>query len=164
MATDTIGTVNYGIVKLDRGAAGASNLFTGTIDAVTNLAGGTVGVLAKGTVSTGTVDVISQLPPNNWGTVVSTTAATLGTIKPAVSGSVIYMTYCVISAGSATTVVVASGGTSTPILGTLFFNSNGGIAGGPFTPPIQTVSGSALVYQQSVGTSPITITAGGWVR
>ncbi len=45
--TDLVGTTNYQIVKLDRGIAGASSLFTGTIDAVTNLAAGTVTALSS---------------------------------------------------------------------------------------------------------------------
>lgn len=168
IATDTVGTVNYQVVKLDVGASGLSSAFTGTLGAVTNLAAGTVTALAKGTISagtinTGTIDAISQLPPNAWGTVVSGGTSTLGTIKAAVAGSVIYVTHMIVSVGSASNVVIASGGTSTPIGGTYFFNANGGIVDTPINPPLQTTSGSALVYQQTAN-GPITITAGGFVR
>lgn len=161
--SDLVSAVEYPVFKLDRGAAGASSLFTGTVDAVTNLAGGTVTVLAKGTVAAGTVDTISQLPPNSWGTVVSTGTLTLGTIKAAVAGSQIFVTDLIISAGSATNVEIGSGGTSTPIMGTLYFNANGGAVIN-FRSPIATTSGSALVFKQSAAISPLSITAQGFVR
>jgi hypothetical protein len=168
--TDLVGTTNYQIVKLDRGAAGASSLFTGTLDALTNLAGGTVGVVAKGTMSAGTVDLmkagtidtISQFPPNPWGTTVSTGTTTLGTIKAAVAGSAIFVTDLIISAGSATTVVLGMGGTSTPFIGTLSLAQYGGLSTN-FRTPGSVTSGSALVYQQSVG-CPLSVTAIGFVR
>ncbi len=161
--TDLVGTTNYQIVKLDRGIAGASSLFTGTIDAVTNLAAGTVTALGKGTVATGTVDVVSQFPPNPWGTTVTTGTNTLGTIKPLVSGSAIFVTDLIISAGSATTLVIGMGGTSTPLIGTLSFAANGGLVSN-FRTPGSVTSGSALVFQQSAAISPLSITAIGFVR
>lgn len=167
LANDPVGTNVYPISKIDIGGAGASSLFTGTLGAITNLAGGTITALAKGTVSAGTInvgtiDTISQLPPNNWGTVVSTGTTALGTIKAAVSGSQIFVTDLIISVGSATTVVIGNGGTSTPLVGTLSLNQYGGIAM-PFRIPLATTAGSALTYQQSVG-CPMTITAQGFVR
>lgn len=149
VATDAVGTVNYQIIKLDRGAAGASSLFTGTVDAVTNLA-------------TGTVSTIGLSHPNYWGTVVSSGTSTMGTIKAAVAGSVIYVTDVTISVGSASNVSICSGTSTIPILGSLFFNANGGLVGN-YNTPLQTVSGSALVYIQSAN-GPLTIQAAGYVK
>ena len=177
IATDAVGTLNYQIVKLNVGAAGADSLFTNTLGTVQNLnkgtitriEGGTIGALAVGTITagtltnlaTGTVSTIGLIHADRWATVVSSGTSTLGTIKAAVSGSAIYITDITISAGTATNVVVASGGTSTPILGTLFFSTNGGMVGN-FRNPLNTVSGSALVYKQSVD-GALTITASGYV-
>lgn len=163
--TDTVGTTNYQVIKLDVGAAGASSLFTGTLKEVSNLVkgtvtkleGGTVGVLAAGTVST-----LGLVHADAWATVVSTGTTTLGTIKAAVSGSSIYVTDIIISAGSATTVVVASGGTSTPLIGSLQFAQYGGMVSN-FRTPLITTAGSPLVYQQSVG-CPLSVTAQGYVK
>lgn len=178
--TDTVGTERYQVVKLDTGAAGASVPFTGTLGAVTNLAGGTLTALTKGTISVGTfamttgtlaggtlqagtVLTIGMRHADEFATVVSTGTNTLGTIKAAVSGSQIFLTSLIVSAGSATNVEIASGGTSTPIIGTMFFNANGGAALMPIDPPVRTVAGSALVYKQSAAISPLTITATGYV-
>ena len=167
---DSVGTVVYPVVKLDVGAAGASSAFTGTLGAVTNLAGGTVSILTagtvtalgKGTVSAGTVDTISQFPPNPWQVAVSTGTTTLGTIKAAVAGSAIFVTDLVVSAGSATTVVIGMGGTSTPFIGTLSLAQYGGLVSN-FRVAGSVTSGSALVYQQSVA-CPLTVYAAGFVR
>jgi len=157
LANDPVGTNVYPISKIDIGAAGVSSLFTGTLGAITNLAGGTVSI-----ITAGTVDTIGLINANAWATVVSTGTNTLGTIKAAVSGSQIFVTDITVSVGSASNVVVASGGTSTPVWGTLFFNANGGAISN-FRSPLATTSGSALVYQQSVG-GPMTIQAGGYVK
>lgn len=174
IAADLVGTQQYQIIKLDRGAAGVSSLFTGTLDAVTNVAGGTITSLVKGTISTGTfsmttgtlsvgtIDAVSQLPPNNFATVISSGTSTLGTIKAAVSGSQIFITDLVISCGSATNVEIGSGGTSTNIMGTLYFNANSGAILN-FRQPLSTVAGSALVFKQSAN-GPLSITALGFVR
>lgn len=167
---DSVGTTVYPVMKLDVGAAGASSAFTGTLGAVTNLAGGTVTALAKGTISAGTIDVlssgtvdsVSKFPPNPWGTTVSTGTTTLGTIKAAVAGSAIFVTDLIVSAGSATTVVIGMGGTSTPLIGTLSLAQYGGFVSN-FRVPGSVTSGSALVYQQSVGCT-LSVTATGFVR
>lgn len=170
--TDTVGGADFPVVKLDVGAVGATSPFTGTLGAVTNLAGGTITALSKGTISagtlnagtvnTGTVDTISQFPPNPWGTTVTTGTTTLGTIKPLVVGSAIFVTDLIISAGTVTTLVIGMGGTSTPLLGTLSFATNGGLVSN-FRVPGSVTSGSALVYQQSVAGN-LSITATGFVR
>ena len=175
LPVDTIGTVNYPIVKLDVGALGATSAFTGTLGAVTNLAGGTITALAKGTVSAGTVDVlkvgtintgtadtVSQFPPNPWGTTITSGTSLLGTIKPAVAGSAIFVTDLIISAGTITTLVIGMGGTSTPLIGTLSFGQYGGFVSN-FRVPGSVTSGSALVYQQSANNT-LSITATGFVR
>jgi hypothetical protein len=159
VAADTVGTTNYQKVKLDIGAAGASSLFTGTLGAVTNLAGGTVTNQLAGTIET-----VSQLPPGYFGTTVTTGTNTLGTIKAAIgAGTSIYVTDLIISVGAGTTdVVLGNGGTSTPLMGTSTFTAFGGLVSN-FRVPLQTTAGSALVYKQS-GTITLTITAVGFVK
>ena len=180
LQADVVGTINYPTFKLDVGAAGASALFANTLGTVQNLNQGTITALAKGTISVGTfamttgtlaagtifvgtMDSVSQLPPNSFGTTVSTGTNVLGTIKAAISGSQIFVTDLIVSVGSASNVEIASGGTSTPIVGTMYFNANGGIISN-FRVPIATVAGSALVFKQSSAISPLTITAQGFVR
>jgi hypothetical protein len=158
---DLIGTVNYPISKIDIGALGASVPFTGTLGAVTNLAGGTLTALALGTV-VGTVDTNSQLPLNWFNATTNTGTNTLGTLKAAVAGSAIYVTDLIISVGSTSTVVLGMGTITSPLIGTMNFNANGGMISN-FRIPLQVTSGSALVYQQSVG-CPMAITVTGFVK
>lgn len=146
VATDLVGTTNYQKIKLDYGAAGASALFTGTI----------LGV------NSGTIDSTSQFPPNPWQANISVGTSTLGTIKPAVSGSAIFITDLVISAGTQTNLVIGMGGTSTPLMGTLSFAQYGGLVSN-FKVPGSVTSGSALVYQQSANNT-LSIYAAGFVR
>ena len=47
IAADDVSSVWYQRIKLDVGADGAASPFTGTIGAVTNLAGGTIGVVRR---------------------------------------------------------------------------------------------------------------------
>ncbi len=173
IAADTVGTTNYQLIKLDVGVAGASSLFTGTLKETTTLVGGTITALAKGTISagtfamttgtlaagtilagtitnlvSGTVDTIGLMNANAFGTTVTSGTSTLGTIKGSVAGSSIYITDIVVAAGAATNVVIGNGGTSIPVLGTLFFNPNSGIVSN-FRTPIQLTTGSSLVYRQS---------------
>lgn len=171
------------IVKLDVGSGTAAADFGGTITAVNNLANGTVRIsvgtlttgtlqnlvsgtinaLAAGTITNGTVLTIGQRHADEFATVVSTGTNVLGTIRAAVSGSAIYVTGIVISVGSASNVVIGNGGTSLPLLGTLFFNANGGIAYTPINPPLRTTAGSALVYQQSAAISSMSIAVQGYI-
>lgn len=151
-----------GIFKLDVGAGSALADFGGTIRDVANLTKGTITALASGTITNGTVSVLGLRHPDEFATIVSSGTSDLGTIKAGVSGSVIYVTSLVASVGSASNLVVASGGTSTPIGGTWFFNANGGIAA-QFDPPIRTASGSSLVFKQSSAISPMSITCTGYV-
>lgn len=170
--TATAGGTEVQVVRLDVGAGTAASNFGGTIttvDSVTsvaNLAKGTVSSVEGGTVAEvtnvnfGTVDTFYR-HPDAFATVVSSGTSTLGTIKAAVSGSQIYVTDLVISAGTTTNVEVASGGTSTPIMGTVHLYTNGGLVSN-FSTPLETASGSALVYKQSVD-GPLTITCQGYV-
>ena len=161
--TTTVGTQEYQHVVLNIGTS-SDNPYKGTIAEITNIASGSIarlGTLQAGTINVGTVSDIGLLHPDRWGTVVTSGTSDLGTIKPLVSGSVIYITDITVAVGSASNVVVASGGTSTPIWGTLFFNANGGAIYNPRT-PLATASGSALVFKQSAN-GPMTITAGGYV-
>ena len=158
MASDDISSIHYPRVKIAVGADGAAADWAGTI--------GTVAVLAKGTISAGTIDNGTVLTlgihhADEFATVVTAGTSVLGTIKAAVSGSAIYVTSLIISVGSASNVVIGSGGTSTPIGGTFFFTGNGGLAA-QLDPPMRTASGSALVYKQSFD-GPMSITCTGYV-
>ena len=185
--TDVYTVVNAGteiqVVKLDVGSGTAISDFGGTLVAVNNLVNGTVRIsvgtlttgtlqnlvsgtinaLAAGTITNGTVLDIGLRHADEFATVVSTGTNTLGTIRAAVTGSAIYVTGLVISVGSASNVVIGNGGTSLPLLGTLFFNANGGIALTPINPPLRTTAGSALVYQQSAAISSMTIAVQGYI-
>jgi len=157
------------VVKLDIGAGTAVSDFGGTladITKVSNLAKGTITKLEGGTLgvlSAGTVSTIGLTHADAWATTVSSGTSTLGTIKAAVSGSLIYVTDLIVSVGSiASNVTIASGGTSTPMIGTLHLAAFGGAVVN-FRTPLSTASGSALVYQQSGTGSPLSITALGYV-
>lgn len=131
----------------------------GTVAALPDLPGGTVDIVAGGTIVT---DPIQFRHADEFATVVSSGTSVLGTIKAAVAGSAIYITDLIVSAGTATNVEIASGGTSTPIIGTLHFADQGGIAAPNFKVYPRTASGSALVYKQSTN-GPLTITCNGYV-
>lgn len=177
IAVDAVGTVDYQVIKVDQGAAGVSSPFTGTVKAITNIAGGSISVttgtlaggtltaLGAGTITNGTTTPLGIFHPAEFATVVSGTGTTTGTVKAAVSGSVIYVTGVVISAGTGTANVGLSSGTPTSnnVLGTMVFAANGGLALTPIDPPLRTTSGSALVWSQA-GTSNVTITAVGFVK
>jgi hypothetical protein len=174
MASDDISSVHYPRVKIAVGADGAAADWQGTINSVAALTSGsvrmTVGTITTGSITnlasliSGSVDTlgIGRRHADEFATVISSGTSTLGTIRAAVSGSAIYVTSLIISAGSATNVEIASGGTSTPILGTLHLAAQGGAALMPIDPPLRTASGSALVYKQSVN-GPLTITATGYI-
>lgn len=178
LKSTTSGTTQVSHVQVEGGTLGAvtvADIPGGTIDSLTalpDLPGGTLDSLtALPDLPGGTVDLVTNVAfgtidrfyrhPDEFATTVSSGTSTLGTIKAAVSGSVIYVTDLTVSAGSATNVEIASGGTSTPIMGTLHFSANGGAVMN-FEVPIRTASGSALVYKQSVD-GPLTITAQGYV-
>jgi hypothetical protein len=175
--TDIYSVANAGteipIVKIDIGSGTATSDFGGTIlavNSVANVVKGTVTSaenIVKGTITrveggTLVVDNVSYRHPDEFATQVDTGTSTLGTIVAAVSGSQIFVTSMTISVGSATNVEIASGGTSTRIAGTFYFNANGG-AQLEYDPPIRTVAGSALVYKQSSLISPLSITATGYI-
>ena len=155
MASDDISSVHFPRVKISVGADGAAADWAGTIGTVAQM----------GTLISGTVESlnIGRRHTDEFATVVSTGTNTLGTIRAAVSGSAIYVTGLVVSVGSSSNVEIASGGTSTPIAGTFYFNANGGIALTPIDPPLRTASGSALVYKQSAAISPMSITCVGYI-
>lgn len=164
IASDEVGSVQYQVVKLDVGANGLSSAFTGTVAAITSVANVVSGTLASITnVANGTINALPLLQPNKWQAVVNTGTSTMGTVKAAVAGSVIYLTDLVVSvAGTATNVEFGDGGTANLVMGTLYFAANGGMVAN-FTNPIYTTSGSALVYKQSANV-PLSITAGGFVK
>ncbi len=152
--TTTDGTTQIQNVRVDGGTV----LATGTVvvSAGTTL-GGTLQNLNFGTIDT------FYIPANNFATVVSTGTTSFGTIKAAVSGSAIYITDLVISAGSVTNVEIGDGTTgASNILGTLQLTQYGGMVAN-FRIPLKTSTSGTLVYKQSVG-CPLTITAQGYVK
>ena len=177
VAADDVSSVLYPVVKLNVGADGASSAFTGTLGAITNLAGGTVGVLTTGSVvvTNGTIANVANgtvfaktlgteiNPASEWTASGNLTGTATGTIQAAVSGSVIYVTSLIVSVESAGRVAIASGTPTSPIIGTMTFAANGGIAAMPLNPPLRTTSGSALVYNQS-GTGVLGYFASGYTE
>lgn len=158
--TDTGEEISH--VRVDGGTTTVTTINTmGTLGSASSIGqvhnAGTVQILKFGTVDT------FYRHPDEFATTVSTGTNVMGTIKPAVSGSAIYITDIIVSVGSATNVEIASGGTSTPIIGTLHFAANGGMANPNFKVYPRTASGSALVYKQSAAISPLTITCNGFV-
>lgn len=170
ISVDNIGGAagtNYQVVKLDVGAAGATSPFTGTLGAVTNLAGGTVTALAKGTISAGTinigtVDTVSAIHTNYFGTTVTSGTSVLGTIISAAgAGTRIYITDLMISVGAGTTeVILANGGTATPLVGTMSFTAFGGLVSN-FRTPIRTGTNGTLVFKQTANQT-LSITVAGF--
>ena len=177
IATDAIGTVNYQIVKLDRGAAGASSLFTGTLDALTigsvrmtvgtltggtlqNLVSGTVNALASGTVSAGTVQTYGLRHADAFATIVSNSGTVLGTVKAGVAGSAHYITDMLISSQGASNAVLYAGSTLVRA-GTYYFAANGGLVNNLNT-PITVDSGSAITFS-TVGTGLVTLEIRGYI-
>ena len=155
-----------------------SSAFTGTLGAVTNLAAGTLtrltagtltalglGTITTGTFNRGTVQTIGTSIRHvaEFATAVTLTGTATGTLQAAVSGSVHYVTSLIVSVESSGRMAIASGTPTSPIIGTMNFNANGGIAAMPINPPIRTASGSALVFNQS-GTGVIGIFAGGFTE
>lgn len=142
-ANVTVGTFSADIPGGTIDEVSQANVTVGTFSA--DVPGGTIDSLTFGTVDT------YYRHPDEFATTVSTGTSTLGTIKAAVPGSVIYVTDVKISVQAASNVVIASGGTSTPIIGTNFFAGSGGMVSNYVT-PARTASGSALVYKQSSNT------------
>jgi hypothetical protein len=131
----------------------------GTIGSITGMAAvSTLGTVVN--LNFGTVDSFYR-HPDAFATVISSGTSVVGTIKAAVSGSAIYVTDLIVSAGTATNVEIGNGGTSLPLVGTLFLNTNGGAVMN-FRSPVKTSVGSALVYKQSVN-GPVTLTVQGYV-
>lgn len=166
---DTVGTVDYPISKIDVGNLGSTVPWQGSVVVTTGtitISGGigttNVGTINTGTINVGTVDSVSQMPPNQWGTVINSGTSTVGTLKAGIGGSVIYITDLIISVGTASNVVLGNGTPTVPLAGTMFFNGNGGLVSN-FRVPLVASSGSAIVYQQSANTS-LSITAQGYVK
>ncbi len=149
IAIDSIGTVDYQVIKLDIGALGSSSPFTGSIPQV-------------GTLSVGTVSTVGLIHPNYFSTTVFTGTNTLGTVKTSPgAGTRIYITDILVSVGSPSNVVLGDGAASTPLTGTLFFAQNGGVAL-PFQTPLRTSQGGTLVFQQSAAIGSCTVTVNGF--
>src|SRR3990167_9165856 len=185
LAANQNGTVHIPFTKLDAGIGSArldwngtipfvGNLNTGTVSnvnsgTITRIGGGsivqTAGTINTGTINRGTVQTIGTSIRHvaEFATAVTLTGTATGTLQAAVSGSVHYVTSLIVSVESSGRMAIASGTPTSPIIGTMNFNANGGIAAMPINPPIRTASGSALVFNQS-GTGVIGIFAGGFTE
>jgi hypothetical protein len=164
----TINTVQIGgtetqIVRIDVGSGTAESAWVGKVAVTAGTMAVTLGTIANGSiaVTSGTISTIGIVHADKFATVISTGTSAMGTIKAAVSGSAIYVTDLIVSAGTATNVEIGNGGTDKPLIGTMHFDTNGGAVMNMVT-PIATTAGSALIYKQSVD-GPLTITCLGYV-
>lgn len=157
--TVAVGGTETQVVRLDIGSGATTAEFGGTINRVTDLLKGTITAVSN--LAFGTVDTFYR-HPDAFSVIASTGTTDFGTIKAAVTGSVIYITDLIISAGSATNVEIGDGTVgASNIMGTLQFAQYGGMVCN-FRTPVKTSSGGTLVYKQSVG-CPLTITCNGFV-
>src|SRR3990167_5348657 len=93
VATDDVSSVHYPVMKLDVGGDGVSSAFTGTIGAVTNLAGGTITKVEGGTV--GLITRVGNVGTVESGSVVMTagtvsvlnTVGTVGVVNSVAAGT-----------------------------------------------------------------------------
>ena len=76
IANDTVGTINYQVVKLDMGTAGVTNPFSGTVPAISNLEKGTITRLENGTVQ---ANLLTGTVTSLLGGSVAVTAGTINT-------------------------------------------------------------------------------------
>ena len=151
IATDLAGTLNYQVIKLDIGAAGASSAFTGTIPEIINLAHGTVTISnPTGTTvqfNNGTVDLFKA------GTITSlqggSIVVTNGTIAsiPNIPGGTINL----LSGGTVTRV---EGGSIRITQGTVSLTDS--LIPGPFNTISATYpDGTTEVYSYAYGTTSL---------
>lgn len=139
IANDTIGTVNYQVVKVDMGTAGVSNPFSGTLPAVSNLEKGTITRLENGTVQanmmTGTVtsllggSIVQTVGTVNTGTINAGTlnrvgqvgTLEVGTISslPNLPGGSIQVTNGTVNTGTINVATVVAGTLTNLISGTI---------------------------------------------
>src|SRR3990167_7488176 len=186
LAANQNGTEHIPFLKLDAGIGSArqdwngtipfvGNLNTGTISnlnagTITRLGGGSVvvtaGTILAGTINRGTFQSIGTSIRHvaEFATAVTLTGTATGTLQAAVSGSVHYVTSAIVSVESTGRVTIASGTPTSPILGgTMNFAANGGLMASPLNPPARTISGSALVFNQS-GTGIISVWVSGYTE
>lgn len=78
IANDTVGTVNYQVIKVDMGTTGVSNPFTGTLPSITNLEAGTITKIEGGTVQT---NILSGTINSVAGGSIAITAGTVDLLK-----------------------------------------------------------------------------------
>ena len=76
IANDTVGSLYYQTIKLDMGATGTTNAFTGTIPEITNLTTGTITKVQGGTIQT---NLLTGTLTSLAGGSVAVTAATINT-------------------------------------------------------------------------------------
>src|SRR3990167_10098037 len=183
LAANQNGTEHIPFTKLDAGIGSARLDWNGTVPFVGNLNSGTVtrigggsivitagtigaGTILAGTVNRGTFQSIGTSIRHvaEFATAVTLTGTATGTLQAAVSGSVHYVTSALVSVESAGRVTIASGTPTSPILGgTMNFAANGGLMASPLNPPARTISGSALVFNQS-GTGIISVWVSGYTE
>ena len=159
VAADDVSSVYYPRFKLDIGADGAASPFTGTVPEVTGLKSGTVTVV--GNVNTGTISTVGLVHPDSFGSIGTISSTSTGTVHAAVAGSVIYITDVVISTDTASSITVSSGTSTVPLLGPLHLAANGGMVGN-FVTPLETASGSAVVYDQT-GAGTMSVLVKGYI-
>ncbi len=163
IAADDVSSVWFQRVKLDVGADGVSSAFTGTIGAVTNVAGGTIARLGGGTLTnlaSGTVNTISGPHEDYFGSVGTIGATATGTLVGSVAGSAVYITDIAISCEGAATVTIGNGTPTVRMLGPLYFAANGGCISNLMI-PLKSSVGSDVVYNTGGGT--VSISATGYI-
>src|SRR3990167_7718436 len=156
IATDDVSGVQFQKIKLDTGADGISSAFTGTLGAITNLAGGTLTRLEGGSVvvTAGTIsdlDTVGTVGRLEGGSVVVTTGTTNVT-----TGSI------VVTAGTMTTGTLTKNAYRPVNQATSF--GTVGTAGGSLFGTISGTSGGGTVHLvsnvdivQVTGTSEILV-------
>lgn len=147
LAVDTIGGTQFGIVKVDMGAAGLSTPFTGTIPEITNIAGGTINRIQGGSIAITAGTIVS-----NGGTIAEVTNGsirmTAGTVN---TGTINSATI------NAATINTGTINAATITGGTLNALANGTITSGSITVTAGTVvNNGGTVAEITNGTLRIT--------
>lgn len=146
----TAAGTNYQVVKIDMGGAAASSPFTGTLGAVTNLAGGTIN---NGTfVANGGTVQINNVPiqaPLTFGTLGTAGGSFFGTISgTSGAGTKHYVTgFSIVQQSGTSDVRILTGSAiqGTGVITAGFFSPSGGIAR-DLTTPFVTGTNSEIIY------------------
>jgi hypothetical protein len=159
-----MGVLALGTVKLTEGSVDATllggtvaNLDAGTI---TKVQGGTIENLDGGSVVVTAGTVWPTTHGDNFGSSGTLGGTATGTVHALVSGSAIYVTDLMISSEGAATVIIGDGTPTSP-LAEVFFNAAGNAPMTGLKTPLETTSGSALVYSTGGGT--VAVVASGYI-